>query len=133
MPTHRQIKKVFLVGASSTIFLVALAYGVSPYWFAREFLGVSGLDHNLAHILRAMMGLYFGFGLFWLFAAFNDAYRGAALLTVGLFPAGLVVGRVLSFVVDGRPSTLLFVYMCFEFVQAPAAYWVFRLPDDDVR
>jgi hypothetical protein len=130
MISHLQIKKYFLIGASTTIVLVGSLYGVSPSWFARVFLGVPELDHNLAHILRGFMCLYIGFGLFWLLAAFSDAYLNAALLTTILFPAGLVVGRIISFLLDGRPSTLLFIYMLFEFIQAPLAYWVFRLSDD---
>jgi Domain of unknown function (DUF4345) len=124
-----QIKKYFLILSSFTIFAVGSLYGVSPHWFARTFLGVSQLDLNLAHILRAMMCLYLGFALFWLFAAFSDKYRNAAVLTVVLFPAGLVIGRILSFVADGRPSSLLLVYLFAELIQAPIAYWVFRLPE----
>jgi hypothetical protein len=55
---------IALLLASSTTFLVALLAGVSPYWFASAILGVSGPNHNLAHLLRAMMCLYFGFGFF---------------------------------------------------------------------
>ena len=121
-----QIKKYFLILSSFTI---GSLYGVSPHWFARTFLGVSQLDLNLAHILRAMMCLYSGFALFWLFAAFSEKYRNAALLTVVLFPAGLVIGRILSFVADGQPSSLLLVYLFAELIQAPIAYWVFRLPE----
>jgi hypothetical protein len=124
-----QTKKYFLILASSTIFVVGSLYGVSPYWFAETFLGVSQLDLNLAHILRATMCMYLGFALFWLFAAFSDKYRNAALLTVVLFPAGLVIGRIFSFFADGQPSSLLLVYLIAELVQAPVAYWVFRLPD----
>jgi hypothetical protein len=100
-----QIKKYFLILSSFMIFAVGSLYGVSPYWFARTFLGVSQLDLNLAHILRAMMCLYLGFALFWLFGAFSD-----------------------SFVADGQPSSLLLVYLFAELIQAPIAYWVFRLP-----
>ena len=35
----------------------------------------------MAHVFRAMTGLYLALGLFWLFAAFNDQYRNAAVLT----------------------------------------------------
>jgi Domain of unknown function (DUF4345) len=129
MGSSMQIKKHFLLLSSLTIFAVGSLYGVSPHWFSRTFLGVSQLDHNLAHILRAMMCLYFGFALFWLSAAFSDKYRNAALLTVVLFPAGLVIGRILSLVADGQPSWLLLVYLFAELIQAPVAYWVFRLPD----
>src|ERR1700730_391994 len=112
-----KIKKYFLLLASSTIFLVASLYGVSPYWFASAILGVFEPNHNLAHLLRAMMCLYFGFGFFWAFAAFNANYRNPALLTVMLFPAGLVIGRILSLFADGKPSPLLLFYMVAEFIQ----------------
>ncbi len=128
MIAAKKIKKYFLILAASTLFPVALLYGVSPQWFALVFLGVSGLDLDLAHIFRAMMGLYLGFGVFWLFAAFSDKYRNAAVLTVMLFPAGLVIGRIISYFADGHPSPLLFAYLLFELIQAPLAYWVFRLP-----
>jgi Domain of unknown function (DUF4345) len=124
-----QIKKYFLILSSFTIFVVGSLYGVSPHWFARTFLGVSQLDLNLAHILRAMMCLYLGFALFWLLAAFSDKYRNAAVLTVVLFPAGLVIGRIISLVADGQPSSLLLVYLFAELIQAPVAYWVFKLPE----
>ena len=124
-----QTKKRFLILSSATIFVVGSLYGVSPHWFVKTFFGVSQLDVNLAHLLRAMMCLYLGFGLFWLFAAFSDKYRNAAVLTVMLFPAGLVIGRILSFFADGQPSLLLLVYLFAELIQAPVAYWVFRLPE----
>ena len=124
-----RIKKYFLILSSATIFVVGSLYGVSPRWFARTFLGVTELDLNLAHILRAMMCLYLGFALFWLVAAFRDKYRNVAVLTVVLFPAGLVIGRILSFFIDGQPSWLLLAYLFAELVQAPLAYWVFRLPE----
>jgi hypothetical protein len=124
-----KIKKYFLILSSCTILVVGLLYGLSPNWFARTFLGVSQLDLNLAHILRAMMCLYLGFALFWLIAAFNDRYRNAAVLTVVVFPGALVIGRIISFFVDGPASPLLSFYLVAELVQAPIAYWVFKRPD----
>jgi hypothetical protein len=124
-----KLKKIVLLVASSTIFLVAALYGVSPYWFASAILGISEPYHNLAHILRAMMCMYFGFGFYWFFAAFSAKYRNPALLTVMLFPAGLVTGRIISLFDDGKPSALLLFYMVAELIQVPVAYWAFRLPD----
>ncbi|HET6378466.1 MAG TPA: DUF4345 domain-containing protein [Methylocella sp.] len=123
------VKKYFLLLASLNIFAVALLYGVSPSWFASFFFGLSPIDRNLAHIFRAMMCLYFGFGLYWLLAAFSPCYRNAALLTVMIFPVGLAFGRIISFFADGKPAPLLLLYMFAEFIQAPLAYWVFRLRD----
>lgn len=129
MIAPKLVKKCFLFLAASTLFPVALLYGVSPQWFASVFLGVSRLDLDLAHILRAMMCLYLGFGVFWLVAAFSDKYRNPALLTVMLFPAGLVIGRIISLFADGQPSPLLLFYLFLELIQVPVAYWVFRLPE----
>jgi Domain of unknown function (DUF4345) len=124
-----RLKQWFLVLSAVTIFGVGSLYGVRPAWFAATFFGVTDLDVNFAHLLRAIMCLYAGFGLFWLYAAFNDAYRSVAILTVMLFPAALAIGRIISVAVDGPPSPLLSFYLVAEFVQAPLAYWVFRRPD----
>lgn len=129
MIASTRIKQVVLVLSAATIFLVASLYGIAPRWFAAHVLGVAEPHHNLSHILRAMMCLYIGFGLFWLYAAFNSPYRNPALLTVMLFPAGLVIGRIISYAIDGRPSPLLFFYMVSELIQAPLAYWAFRLKE----
>lgn len=123
------LKKYFLISAFSAVSIIALLYGVSPRWFALTFLGVSNLDVDFAHILRAVMGLYLAFGLFWLFSAFSDMYRNTALLTTMIFSAGLVVGRIISVFADGQPSPLLVLYILMEITLVPIAYLVFRLPE----
>ncbi len=80
----KNIKKHFLIFAFVAVIPIALAYGISPDWFASTFLGIDMLDTNIAHILRAIMCLYLALGLFWLYSAFNQAYRNPALLTVVL-------------------------------------------------
>lgn len=124
-----QIKKIYLVFAACAVAVIALLYGVSPQWFARFFLGAPDIDPGLAHILRAVMGLYLALGLFWLYAAFNDAYRNAAVLMTVIFCAGLVSGRLISLVVEGRPAPLLLLYIFMEFALVPIGLWVFRQPD----
>ena len=125
----KNLKRNFLIFAFVAVTPIALAYGVSPDWFASTFLGIEVLDTNFAHILRAIMGLYLALGLFWLFAAFDPAYRNAALLTVVVFTAGLALGRIISYFADGRPQPLLILYIGLELVLVPIAYWVFRLPE----
>ena len=123
------IKKYFLIFAFVAVGIIALLYGVSPQWFARTFLDVPELSLDIAHILRAVMCLYLSLGLFWLYAAFNDAYRNFAVLTIIIFSGGLVTGRIISFFSDGQPSGILTLYIIMEFVLAPVAYWVFKQPD----
>jgi len=123
------IKKYFLIFAFTVVAIIALLYGASPQWFMQTFLDVSDYSLDVAHILRAVMGLYLSLGLFWLYAAFNEYYRNFAVLTTMLFSGGLVSGRILSLFADGFPSRLLLLYVVMEFILIPVAYWVFKLPD----
>jgi hypothetical protein len=123
------IKRNFLVFAFFAVVPIALTYGVDPYWFSSTFLGSDRLDINIAHILRAIMCLYLALGTFWLYSAFNLAYRNTALLTVALFTGGLVIGRGISYFADGQPHPILIVYIGLEFVLFPIAIWVFSLPE----
>jgi uncharacterized protein YacL len=125
----KNIKRNFLVFAFVAVVPIALAYGISPDWFATTFLGIETLNTNIAHILRAIMCLYLALGLFWLYSAFNQAYRNPALLTVVLFTGGLVIGRAISYFADGQPQPILILYIGLEFVLVPIAIWVFRLPE----
>ena len=125
----KNIKKHFLIFAFVAVIPIALAYGISPDWFASTFLGIEILDKNIAHILRAIMCLYLALGLFWLYSAFNKEYRNPALLTVVMFTGGLVVGRLISYFVDGQPQPILLLYIGLEFLLTPIAYWVYKLPE----
>jgi len=124
-----QIKKAFLIGAFVAVTIIALLYAVSPTWFAATLLGVTDLNLNFAHILRAIGGLYLALAAFWLYAAFNDKYRDAALLTTILFAGGLAAGRCVSLILDGQPAPVLLIYLAMEFAVVLVAYWVFRLPE----
>ena len=123
------LKKAFLILAFAMVSIIALLYGIDPRWFARTFLGVDDLSVNFAHILRAVMCLYLALGCFWLFSAFSDAHRDTAILTTILFAGGLVIGRVLSFIIDGQPAPLLILYAALEFKIVPIAWWIYARPE----
>ncbi len=124
-----KIKKIFLVVTFIAAWLLALLYGFSPQFFLGTLLGVTNVNINLHHLFRAVMCLYFALGLFWLFSAFNAKFRDAAVLSVAFFAGGLMIGRIISFIVDGWPSPLLVSYFFIEVVYLPAAYWVYKLPE----
>ncbi|MDY6941941.1 MAG: DUF4345 domain-containing protein [Pseudomonadota bacterium] len=96
-----KIKPYFLILSGAGVSMIALLYGLSPQWFARTFLGIAELNVNMAHILRAVTGLYLALSAFWLFSAYHEKYRNTAILTVIIFSAGLVLGRIVSFFADG--------------------------------
>ena len=119
------LKKALLVLSFVTISVIALLYGVSPRWFFDSFLlseASPGIDQ--AHILRAVMTLYLGLGLFWLFCAYSDKYRDAGVIVLAVFCGGLVAGRILSVIVDGVPSPILLVYIGMELGLVPVCLWL---------
>ena len=124
-----KFKQYFLIFAFCVVSIIALLYGVSPTWFAQTFLGISELDLNVAHILRAVMGLYLGLGVFWLCAAFSEKHRNTAVLSCLIFAGGLVIGRIVSLFADGQPKPLLVLYMVLELALLPIGYWIYRLPE----
>ena len=124
-----RVKKAFLILAFAMASVIALLYGISPAWFSKTFVGVTELSLDLAHIFRAIMCLYLALACFWLFAAFSDTHRNSAILTTIVFSAGLVTGRLMSFIIDGLPSPLLVFYAALELVLVPIAAWVYVRPE----
>jgi len=123
------IKKSYLIFAFCAVSTIALMYGVDPGWFARTFLGLPELNKDFSHILRAVTGLYLALGFFWLYAAFRPDDRNVAILTTVVVAGGLVVGRLLSFALDGWPSPVLVFYTALELGLVPIALWVLQRPD----
>ena len=123
------IKGWYLIFAFGAVSTIALLYGVSPDWFARTFLGMPELSRDFSHIFRAVTGLYLALGCFWLYAAFRPDHRNLAIVTTVIFAGGLVVGRLLSFALDGWPSPILVFYAVLELGLVPIALWVLRRPD----
>ena len=124
-----QIKKAYLLFSFVAVTIFGLLYGISPTWYAATFLGITDLNPNVAHILRAVTGLYLALAAFWLYAAFNDKYRNAGLLTTILFAGGIVVGRCISLILDGQPAPMLLLYLAAEFGVVLVGIWAFRHPE----
>ncbi|MFC4992397.1 DUF4345 domain-containing protein [Rubritalea tangerina] len=121
------IRSILLIFASLTITVIALLYGISPTWFFETFLATEAAPSiDQTHILRAVTTLYLSLGGFWLWSAFSDKYRDAGVLVLGIFCGGLVIGRVISIIVDGMPSTILLVYTLMELSLVPVCVWVLR-------
>ena len=121
------LKKGLLVLSFATICIIALLYGISPQWFFETMLvDASAPSIDQSHILRAVMTLYIGFGLFWLYCAFSDKYRDAGIVVLAVFCGGLVVGRILSVMIDGMPSPILLLYIGMELSLVPICIWVLR-------
>ena len=123
------LKKGFLILAFAMVSVIAFLYGIDPPWFARTFLAVTDLSVDFVHILRAVMCLYLALGAFWLFCALSGTHKNPAILTTIVFAGGLVIGRLLSFAIDGLPSPLLIFYAAVECAVIPVAWWVYKRPE----
>ncbi len=123
------VRQIFLLIVAVGLIPIAMSYGLMPQQSLRYLFDVSVADTNSIHIFRALMGLYLGFGLFWILGAFNVQLRQAALYSLVVFMFGLAAGRGLSVVVDGMPHWLLFVYLLIELVFGGIGVFLLKKPE----
>lgn len=118
--------RAFLVVCAIALLPVALSYGAAPAVSLDVLFGITVDSTNLAHIMRAIMGLYLGMIVIWLWGAFSKPMAGPALVACAVFMLGLAAGRALSFILDGMPHWLLVVYFVVELVLGAIAVVLYR-------
>ena len=118
--------RAFLVFCAVGLVPIALGYGAKPSVSLDALFGIKVDTTNLTHIMRAVMGLYLGMVVFWLYGAFRRSMEGPALVACAVFMLGLAAGRILSFILDGLPHWLLIVYAVLEIVLGAIAVVLYR-------
>jgi len=118
--------RAFLIFCTTGLVPIALGYGANPSFTLDALFDITVETTNLTHIMRAVMGLYLGMAVFWLYGAFNSSLTGAALIACAVFMLGLAVGRLLSFAMDGLPHWLLIVYAALEILLGATAIVLYR-------
>jgi hypothetical protein len=118
--------RAFLIFCAVGLVPIALGYGAKPSISLDALFGITVDTINLTHIMRAVMGLYLGMVVFWLWGAFKPAMTGAALAGAAVFMLGLAGGRILSFIIDGMPHWLLVVYAVLEIVLGLVAVALYK-------
>jgi hypothetical protein len=118
--------RAFLLFCAVGLVPIALGYGAKPSTSLDLLFGINVDTTNLTHIMRAVMGLYLGMVVLWLWGAFSKAMQGPALVACAVFMLGLAAGRLLSFIVDGMPHWLLIVYALLEIVLGLIAVVLYR-------
>ena len=76
--------------------------------------------------MRAIMGLYLGMVVIWVWGTFDKRLTTPALVSCAVFMLGLAAGRILSFIIDGMPHWLLVVYAALEVVLGILAVAFYR-------
>jgi hypothetical protein len=118
--------RAFLIFCAVGLVPIALGYGAKPSVSLDVLFGINVDTTNLAHIMRAVMGLYLGMVVLWLWGAFRKSMEGPALVACAVFMLGLAAGRILSFVMDGLPHWLLILYAVLEIVLGLIAVTLYR-------
>ena len=118
--------RTFLIFCAVGLVPIALGYGAKPSASLGALFGITVDTTNLTHIMRAVMGLYLGMVLIWLWGAFDKSMAGPALASCAVFMLGLAAGRMLSFILDGMPHWLLIVYAVLEIVLGVIAILLFK-------
>jgi hypothetical protein len=118
--------RAFLLFCAVGLVPIALGYGAKPSASLDVLFGITVDTTNLTHIMRAVMGLYLGMVVIWVWGAFKKQMAAPALVSCAVFMLGLAAGRILSFVIDGMPHWLLVVYAVLEIVLGLAAIVIYR-------
>jgi hypothetical protein len=118
--------RAFLIFCAVGLVPIALGYGAKPSVTLNVLFGINVDTTNLTHIMRAVMGLYFGMVVLWLWGASRRSMAGPALAACAVFMLGLAAGRILSFILDGLPHWLLVVYAALETVLGLIAVTLYR-------
>lgn len=109
-----KLQKGLLLFVAVGLVPIALGYGLMPEKSMNYLFNITVSEVNLAHILRAVMGLYLALIVFWVLGAIKEQLREAAIYSMVVFMLGLAAGRLLSIIADGIPHWLLVVYLLLE-------------------
>ena len=118
--------RAFLIFCAISLVPIALSYGAKPSASLDALFGITVDTTNLTHIMRAVMGLYLGMVVLWLWGGFNRSMTGPALVACAVFMLGLAAGRLLSFALDGVPHWLLVVYAVLEIALGVIAITLYK-------
>jgi len=118
--------RAFLIFCAVGLVPIALVYGAKPSASLDMLFGITVDTTNLTHIMRAVMGLYFGMVVIWVWGAFNKPMTIPALVTCAVFMLGLAAGRIFSLIIDGMPHWLLLVYAVLEIVLGLVAIVIYK-------
>lgn len=121
-----KLKNLHLIISAAVVIPVAFIYGAENgniFFFLFDFTPSTTDMHN---IFRAMMCLYLAMAALWIFGIFNPRYWTIATISNFLFMMALALGRLISFALDGTPSTILIIGFFGEAVLASLAWLNFR-------
>lgn len=92
--------RIHLIISILIVIPVALIYGFQPD--LKFDIHLNTIDEH--NFFKAIMGLYLGFSVLWVFGIFKKNYWKIAVITNIIFMLGLGFGRIISILLDGIPT-----------------------------
>ena len=132
-PENNKLMQLFLLAVAIFIVPIALNYGLDPGTSLPKTLDITVDGTDQTHIFRALMCLYLGTAIFLGIGAFNPSWQRVAVIYAIFFTFSLAVGRTISLIVDGQPSTLLLTYLVLEIAGGLLGLAVLFAADRKVR
>ncbi len=118
---------VFLIGSAVVFFLLSLTGFVSPERAVAP-LELSSASVSARNEIRANYGgMHLAMGLSLSMAGWMPQYAVAGLWLEAVFLAGLLLGRVISMMTDGKPSRVMMGITWFEVIALLACGVVYYL------
>ena len=114
--TNERLQKLVLLIAAIGLIPIALGYGFAPEKTLTPLYGFDVESVNLKHIMRTVMGLYFGQIIIWFLGFSSPNLRRPAMYCMVVFMLGLAGGRIMSLLIDGMSHWLLIVYLILELI-----------------
>lgn len=111
-------KNLHLTVSILVIIPVALAYGLYPQIILPLLFDFKVDAIDLANIFRAIMGLYLGMSVIWIMGIVKSKLWVTATITNITFMGGLMLGRLVSMIVDGVPGIYLLIGFVLESILA---------------
>ncbi len=96
-------KRLHLIISIAIVVPTGIIYGATTY--VPMFLNIKVDTIDLANMLKANMFLYFGISAVWILGIWKSNYWKTATQLNILFMLSLAIGRILSMMTDGLPTS----------------------------
>lgn len=94
-------RNLHLLLSGVIVICAGLIYGGHPSVLMPMILDFNVEALELENMLRALMGIYLGIGMYWLIGTFKPQFWYGATLCNVLFMGGISFGRIISILFDG--------------------------------
>ena len=123
------ITKIHLVISIIVVVPAAFIYA----FFSDYFLSLVPSTVDEHNFYKGVCGLYLGFAIVWVIGLFNKSQFKVALVSNMIFMLGLGLGRLVSIIMDGIPSTAYLFGLFGELILGIYGFYVLQRQDVDLN